>query len=263
MYRLSRPANGVPGICSLSGREIDLAQMDTNFVAVESRFFQRVFFVFASLAVLSLLISLLGREIGSRLSMGGHTDDSQAHEIIIGNDVLAVAANSIRYPEQRRDGVASRLDLYAIWPGMQGFTEENRLAFNNADPSKPLIFLSFEPRSLSRDMSGRLEPIYNQMLKGPGEILANGLMRYKLPEDAGYVDESVLVGIGADGEKFVARCIVPAAEQATMAGCDRDIHIGEDLTIMVRFPSSLLDDWKALDLALSAFAAQTVRTVTP
>ena len=249
--------------CSFSGRETELGQADAGFVTVESRFFHRVFYVFAGLAVLSLLISLIGREIGGRLSMGGHTDDATIHEVVIGNDVLAVSANRIRYPEQRRDGVAGRLDLYALWPDMQGFSEENRLAFNNADASKVLIFLSFEPRSLSRDMSGRLAPIYSQMLKGSGELLPNGLTRHELPADAGFVDESILVGQRNDGTKFVARCLMPGAEQTAVAGCDRDIHVGEDLAMMARFPSSLLDDWKTLDLALSAFAAQTVKTMTP
>ena len=240
-----------------------MAQADAGFVAVESRFFHRVFYVFAGLAVLSLLISLIGREIGARLSMGGHTDDASIHEVVIGNDVLAVSANHIRYPEQRRNGVAGRLDLYALWPDMQGFSEENRLAFNNADTSKPLIFLSFEPRSLSRDMSGRLAPIYSQMLKGPGELLPNGMTRYQLPEDAGFVDESILVGQRDDGTEFVARCLMPGAEQTATAGCDRDMHVGDDLAMMARFPSSLLNDWRTLDLTLSAYAAQTVKTVTP
>jgi hypothetical protein len=249
--------------CSFSGRETELAQADTGFVAVESRFFYRVFYAFAGLAVLSMLINFIGREIGDRLSMGGHTDDASIHEVVIGNDVLSVAANHVRYPEQRRDGVAARLDLYALWPDMRGFTEENRTAFNNGDTSKPLIFLSFEPRSLSRDMSGRLAPIYSQMLKDQGELLPNGLTRYELPADAGFVDESILVGQRADGTKFVARCLITDAEQTVAAGCDRDMHVGEDMAMMARFPSSLLDEWKTLDLALSAFAAQTVKSAKP
>jgi hypothetical protein len=92
-------------------------------------------------------------------------------------------------------------------------------------------------------------------------LLPNGLTRYELPEDAGFVDESILVGQRSDGTKFVARCLMPGAEQTAIAGCDRDMHVGADLAIMARFPSSLLDDWKTLDLALSAFAAQTVKTV--
>ncbi len=237
------------------------ASADSGFVQVESRFFHRVFWVFATLAVLSLVISLGGREIGSRLSMGGHTDDTTLHEIVIGNDVLAVSANRIRYPEQRRDGIANRLDLYVLWPNMDGFTEPSRAAFNNTDSNRDLMFLSFEQRSLSRDMSGRLEPIYRKMNLGDGVALANGLVRFKLPESAGFVDEFLLVGPEASEKTFVTRCLDESKGTSTLAGCDRDIHVGDDLVMMARFPSALLADWKTLDAKLDAFAGSAVKTV--
>jgi hypothetical protein len=236
------------------------AAADAGYIQVESRFFHRIFWIFAVMAALSLLISVGGREIGARLSMGGHTDDMALHEIVIGNDVLSVAANRIRYPEQRRDGVSNRLDLYVLWPNMEGFTEAARAAFNNASADRALLFLSFEPRTLSRDMSGRLDPIYRKMITGDGEALANGLVRYRLPESAGFVDEYLMVGAGAGGKMFVARCLDETKDGAALASCDRDIHVGDDLTMMARFPSSLLADWKALDQGLDRFAGAVVKT---
>jgi hypothetical protein len=234
---------------------------DPGYTPVESRFFHRVFWCFAVLAGLSLLISFGGREIGSRLSMGGHTDDQTLQEVVIGNDVLSVTANRIRYPEQRRDGVANRLDLYVLWPSLDGFTEETRSAFNTTGENRTLMFLSFEQRTLSRDMSGRLEPIYRKMISGPGEPLPNGLSRYKLPESAGFVDEYLLVGPDKGGKAFVARCLGDALAKSTLAACDRDIHVGEDLVMMTRFPSALLSNWQALDYGLESFAASVVKTV--
>lgn len=250
-------------MCSASGQEIDLAEAGTDVIAVESRFFHRVFFIFASLAVVSLFVSFAGSAIGSRLSMGGHTDDNQIHEVVIGNDVVVMPANRIRYPEQRRDGIAGRLDIYAMWPSLQGFSEEYRSAFNDNDRSRPLIYISFEPRSLSRDMSGRLDPIYSQVFDGPGEPLPNGLVRYLLRKEAGFVDESILVGDLDDGTKFVARCLTPNSQIDSIAACNRDIHLGDDLAMMVRFPLSLLDEWKSLNMALSTFAMETVKTPAP
>jgi hypothetical protein len=236
------------------------ATADAGYVQVESRFFHRIFWIFAVMAALSLLISFGGREIGSRLSMGGHTDDLTLHEIVIGNDVLSVTANRIRYPEQRRDGVSNRLDLYVKWPSMDGFTEASRAAFNNANGNKELLFLSFEPRTLSRDMSGRLDPIYRKMISGDGEALANGLVRYRLPESAGFVDEFLLVGAVQGGNMFVARCLDESKAGATLASCDRDVHVGDDLVMMARFPSSLLTDWKSLKQSLDGVAAAVVKT---
>ncbi len=245
----------------MTQQEAELANTgDAGFVQIESRFFHRVFWAFGALAVLSLLISFGGREVGSRLSMGGHTDDTALHEIVIGNDVLSVSANLIRYPEQRRDGIANRLDLYALWPDMDGFTEQTRAAFNNMDAGKSLLFLSFEQRTLSRDMSGRLDPIYRKMNLGTGEPLANGLVRYKLPESAGFVDEFLLVGPEAGTKTFVARCLDETKAASTLAACDRDIHVGDDLVMMARFPSALLADWKTLNASLNAFADSVVKS---
>lgn len=233
---------------------------DSGFVEIESRFFHKLFAAFAALAVLSLLIHFCGREMGARLSMGGHTDSLTTHEIVIGNDVVLAPANQIRYPEQRRDGIANRVDLYVLWPDMNGFTEANRAAFNSMDDSRSLLFLSFEQRTLSRDMSGRLEPIYQKMALGPEEPLSAGLVRQKLPESAGFVDEYLVVGPQSSVAVFVARCLDESKASGTLAACERDIHVGEDLVLMARFPASLLADWQKLDAGLSEFVRKTVRT---
>ena len=112
-------------------------------------------------------------------------------------------------------------------------------------------------------MSGRFEPIYSKMISGPGEALPTGLSAHPLPETAGFVDETLLVGKRDDGRLFVARCLAEEKAATALAACDRDIHVGEDLMLMARFPAELLDNWKMLDLNLTAFADQTVRSIKP
>ena len=68
--------------------------------------------VCALVAVLSVAISLGGKWFGHSIAMAGYTDDTTVHEIVIGNNVIAVPANAIRFEQARRDGIASRLDLY-------------------------------------------------------------------------------------------------------------------------------------------------------
>ena len=145
---------------------------------VESRFFQNLFIGFTLLALVSVLISFVGRQIGSEISMGGHTDDVTPHEIVIGSDIVSVPANMIRFPEQRRDGIADRMDLYAQWPSLSGYTPAAKPIFNNQDKAGRLLFISFEQRVMTRDMSGRFAPIYKSMIEGAGEPLPNGLVRY-------------------------------------------------------------------------------------
>lgn len=228
---------------------------------VESKFFHRIFVGFAILATLSLAINLLGRELGSRIALGGHTDDRTMHEVIIANDVLEVPANMIRYPEQRRDGVANRMDLYVEWPSMKGYSTAEKALFNNSHESgKKLMFITLEQRTLSRDMSGRFVPIYKSMISEPGIKLTGGLTQYKLPEKSGFMDENLVVGPTTGERPFVARCLDAQKSKDSITSCERDIHVGDDLTMMVRFPASLLIDWETLDRQLATFASTIVRT---
>ncbi|MGL4489776.1 MAG: hypothetical protein ACRCU5_10075, partial [Rhizobiaceae bacterium] len=127
--------------------------IQNSIVQVESRFLQRVFYFFVVMALLSLLINLAGREIGSEIAMGGHTDDDTVQEVVIGNDVLNLPANMIRHPDQRRNGVTKRIDVYAQWPRMTGYSEAEKAVFNNLDTGGRLMFISFDRRSMLRDMS--------------------------------------------------------------------------------------------------------------
>lgn len=233
---------------------------NTELQHVESRFFQNVFIGFTLLALVSVLISLAGRQIGSEISMGGHTDSSMLHEIVIGSDIVSVPANMIRFPEQRRDGIAERMDLYAQWPSLTGFDANSKSVFNNQDKQGRLLFISFEQRVMTRDMSGRFTPIYKSMIEGAGEKLSNGLIRYRLPEKAGFLDEFLYVG-NPDAERpFVARCLSDDAATNSLAACDRDYHAGQSLSMMVRFSPKRLDDWQAFDIALSAFALSAIKS---
>jgi len=142
---------------------------------VRSGFLGRIAVVLGALAALSVGISIAGKWAGRVIAMGGHTDDATVREIVIGKDVLAVPSNMIRFEAARRSGAASRLDLYLRWPQMDGYSHAARDAFNHADGEKSIVFVSFEPRMMSRDMSGRYEPIYRALIEEEGRPGPAGL----------------------------------------------------------------------------------------
>ncbi len=139
-----------------------------NIRAINSSFMLKVFYAFAVLALLSLGISVGGKWFGRSIALAGHTDDTTLREVVIGNNVIVAPANTIRFDRQRRDGIAERLDLYLRWPQLDGYSDAARDDFNHAKSSRNIVFLSFEQRMMSRDMSGRLESIYTSMLAQPG-----------------------------------------------------------------------------------------------
>jgi hypothetical protein len=220
----------------------------------------KVFYAFATLAILSAGISLAGRTIGATIAAVGYTSDNTPFEIVVGNNVFSVPANSIRFEEARRHGEAQRLDLYALWPQMTGYSDAERDAFNNRTRNRRVLFLSIEPRMMSRDMSGRLDSIYRKLIALPGAPGPAGLRRYEFTAGSGYVDEVLLVGERPGKAPFVARCLTGPAAAESLAGCERDVHLGEQLSLTYRFPEELLDNWAAVDAAVGAKAAEMLRT---
>lgn len=231
-----------------------------NFQALDSRFVVRVFYIFTAFALLSIGISVGGKALGRSIAMAGHTDSISLHEIVIGNNVLAVPANAIRFEPARRDGVASRLDLYLRWPDLEGYTNAARDEFNNTGQTRTILFLSFAEKMMSRDMSGRFEPIYRSLIDESGDLIPGGLVEYRFTKRSGYLDETLVVAERPDGDPFVARCLSGPSAVDSLAPCERDVHLGRDLALTYRFPRDLLPDWRKMDAAVLAKAAGYLKT---
>lgn len=199
-------------------------------------------------------ISVAGRWYGKSLAMGGHTDETMVFQIELGSDVLRVPANMIRFEHARRHGAVAKLDLYMRWPQMDGFSLEARHAFNHENGSRELLFLSVEERMMSRDMSGRYEPIYKAMVSEPGRKGPAGLMVYSFPEGTGYVDELLVVENSDSAAPFVMRCLSGAQARDSLAPCERDIHLGRGLSLTYRMPASLASSWREVDAAVKEAA---------
>jgi hypothetical protein len=190
-----------------------------EFKPLDSRFMLRVFYAFAALALISVLISVAGKLFGRSIAAVGHTEATTVHEIVVGNNVLAIPANMIRFEKARRSGELHRLDLYLKWPQMTGYTDADRDEFNNRDDRRNIVFLTIEETSMSRDMSGRLEPIYRRLIELPGAPgPAKGLRTYEFSEESGYLNESLVVGDRIGQEAFVARCLIGRAAAESLAG---------------------------------------------
>ncbi|UXN60076.1 hypothetical protein [Phyllobacterium zundukense] len=220
-----------------------------------SALLRRVFYAIATLALVSLCLTIAGHYLGHTISLGGHTEDTKPREIVIGNNVLEVPANTIRFERQRRNGDAERVDLYLHWPDMLGYQPAFLSDFNSAGPEKRLLFLTFEPRATSQDMSGRYGPIYSTLTEGPGSKGPAGLTTQKLRADSGFVNEELMVSAEQAGRlPFVARCLDEQTSKTNLASCQRDIFLGEDLQLTYRFPREILGDWQKLDQQIRTFA---------
>ncbi|WP_395447108.1 hypothetical protein ACHMW7_19090 [Aminobacter sp. UC22_36] len=228
------------------------ATESSGFEVLDSTLMMKVFYGLAVLAVLSVAISFGGRWFGHTIAMAGYTDDITRREVVIGNDVISAPSNMIRFEKARRDGIAARLDLYMRWPEMDGYSEAARPAFNNLDGQKRIVFLSLEPRMMTRDMSGRLAPIYNALTVKPGVPGPEGMTLFGFTENSGYLNEVLAVASRSGEPAFVARCLSGAEAEESLAPCERDVFVGKELSLTYRFPRELLGEWRALDRAVVA-----------
>lgn len=230
-----------------------------EFEVVDSTLMKRVFYVFAALALLSVAISLGGKWLGRSIAMAGYTDDTTVRQVVMSNNVISVPANFIRFDQARRDGIASRLDLYLRYPEMDGYSTAARDDFNHATTRK-IIFLSFEPRMMSRDMSGRFAPIYSALIVKPGTPGPGGTTLYGFTEKSGYLNEVLAVAERPGKDPFVARCLSGPTAEESLAPCERDIQVGDDLSLTYRFPRELLGNWQVLDAAIATKVAGILKT---
>jgi hypothetical protein len=220
----------------------------------------KVFYAFAVLALLSLGISVAGKWFGSTIAMAGYTDDPTVREVVIGNDVVAAPSNTIRFERARRDGVAARLDLYLRWPALDGYSEAARADFNNSGDRRRILFLAFEERIMSRDMSGRYEPIYKSLIVQPGTPGPGDLTVYEFKDKSGYLNEQLVVAARPGKDPFVARCLTGPSAEESLAPCERDVQVGENLSLTYRFPAELLGEWRTLDEAVAVRTALMLKT---
>ncbi|MGK9050995.1 hypothetical protein [Neorhizobium petrolearium] len=221
---------------------------------ISSRFLYRMTAVIAVLVVLTVAIGVGGQWFGQRIALAGHTDSTEELLIQIGQDKLSLPANTIRFRDQRQSGVAERVDLYLTWPELKGYSAEMRPRFDDIAQSSALIFLQLSQSTMSRDMSGRLEPIYSKLFEGGPQPVNFGLTLHRLRPDSGYGNEIVLTASRPDAPDYVVRCLLPGpGGKPTSGDCQRDIHIGQDLTVLYRFSSTLLKDWQHIDAAVRLF----------
>ncbi len=196
--------------------------------------------------------------LGAEISRAGHSTDTTRKQIIIGNDVLAIPANAIRFRSQRRTGDSERVDMYFLWPEMAGYSERDAAAFNQTTVNPQLLFVTLEKRQMSQDMTGRIEPIYSKFMTGVSINAGHGLKRRALSAEGGFHQEDLWYEASSPWP-FAARCNRPGESMAAPY-CLRDIHVGRDLSVTYRFHLSLISDWMAIDAAIRAQIKDMIET---
>lgn len=232
---------------------------DGSEALVSNRLLFRVTVFIGCLAALASALSVTGKWLGDAIALGGNTESQIVHWITVGQDTIALPANVIRFDSQRRNGRAETVSIYFTWPGLEGYSRRNAAVFSDPGRAIGLIFAEFSQSVMSRDMSGRVEPIYSRLFSGPPAKGPAGLEIHALTRKSGFGDEKLLTATLPDGRIYAVRCLLPADPRSSMsADCLRDVRVGRDLTMLYRFSSTLLPQWREIDEAMRIFAAEHI-----
>lgn len=202
----------------------------------------------AVLALLAGAMVLIVHLTGADIARGGHSSDTRPRAIVVGNDVLNVPANVVRFAGQRRAASADRLDLYFRWPQMDGYSDALSAEFNASRINPAIVFVTVEPHAMRLDMSGRIGPIYSRFMRGPVREAGYGLVRRSLSPEGGFQDEELWYEANSP-YPFAARCVTERIGGATPY-CLRDIQMGRGLAVTYRFHNALMPQWMALEEAV-------------
>lgn len=202
------------------------------------------------MALIAGAFYILAGWYGDVVSKAGHTTDQSTKIFSIKNNFIEVPLNMVRFGHQRNSGSLDRIDLYAHWPNLEGYSEANAADFDSLEDNAPLIFISLEPQNMSREMSGRIDTIYSKFFAGPPIDAGNGLVRRAFSADSAYFSEDLYYEID-NPSPYAARCI-RENDKVAASFCMRDIHVGNGLTLTYRFHASLLPKWRALEKSIRA-----------
>jgi hypothetical protein len=219
--------------------------------AAESSVLARIiFWTCAGLTLLTGAMLFTVHLFGAEIARAGFSADATKRQIVIGNDVLDVPGNVIRFRAQRRAQNLERLDLYFFWPEMTGYSDRLSAEFDRPSINPAILFVTIEPRSMTQDMTGRIEPIYSKFMEGPETDAGHGLKRRALSAAGGFAGEELWYEAESP-YPFAARCVRSDDPTATPY-CLRDFHAGQDLSVTYRFHRSLIGEWMTLDRAVRA-----------
>ncbi|MCO5133693.1 MAG: hypothetical protein M9908_04935 [Phyllobacteriaceae bacterium] len=201
-----------------------------------------------AMTAVALVIFASASYYGAIVAKGGHETETVTRQVAIANEVLNVPANMIRFRSQRKSRALERLDLYAHWPTMQGYSDDRAAIFDDMKAGAPLLFISIEPRDMTTDMSGRVSTIYEKFFAGPPIDAGHGLVRRAFSSESAYFMEDLYYQMDSP-YPFAARCI-RESDRIAAPYCIRDIHIGKDLMVSYRFHANLIGEWMELDRAV-------------
>ncbi len=191
------------------------------------------------------------------------TDRGERVHISIGDVQLAVPANFTRFSSARSGGPMEMVDLHALLPEFDPFTERRREDFDRSDAQSPVIHMRIEETTAVLAAQPRLELVYLPAVTNrTGEPGPHGLRHFVFRNETGFSGQDMYVGEGPAGAPALLLC----SRDEPLLWCRREILLSENVVLRYRYKRAHLADWKTIDnqaLALIALFRDNARPADP
>ncbi|MBD3639359.1 MAG: hypothetical protein HUJ18_00045 [Marinobacter sp.] len=211
------------------------------------------------------------KETSRRLDIGyRESTSSKPVQLEIGDRVFAIPNNHIWSRESWKGGKVSSVNLHALLPDFEAYTQANQHEFDKPGWNRKVTLLLIEhnvPESRTGSASMTRRAVYNRMLYDDASQKERidheaqapfGLTLHALspPIPSG---KELYSGFKKDGGFYWVRC--GREEKYPYPSCTTYIEFSEKTSIKYRFSRKLLSDWESIDNSVLNFVRQFV--VTP
>jgi hypothetical protein len=169
--------------------------------------------------------------------------------------VFRVPANYLQYESARRAGARREMALFALLPGLTGWSNWQADAFADNSADSKVVFITIREDRNDLTEGDRLKRVYMNYVKDPrGAPGPFGLRQYGFRFNSGYRDEDLFIGTGTN-EQVVMRC-VRQSDEVPNPSCLRDTMIAGDVALSYRFKRTHLADWRNIADRVDALQAE-------
>ncbi len=163
-------------------------------------------------------------------------------DISIGATKLRIPEQFIRDPDQRENGIISRIHIAVTWPDFAPLVAPSNLLATQTP--NPIIFMTLEAADDTINPAQRPSALYSRFLTTDVNQGAAQLVTRIFKAGTPYAGE-VLHIAPPNGEVFSARCQIVKVPEARSEHCLWQLRI-DKLDVQVRFSEGVLEDWESL-----------------
>jgi hypothetical protein len=167
-----------------------------------------------------------------------------------------IPANYFIYASARQGGERRDVELFALLPGMSGWSNWSADQFASNAPDSKIVFLSLRKERVGLSEPDRLKRVYLGYVADPrGRPGPYGLRQFSFRSDSGYHAEDLFVGETEKGP-VVMRC-VQLSHDVPSPNCLRDLLVAPGVSLSYRFKRSHLAEWQEIgtniDMLMASF----------